>query len=250
MQWPFNIWATPFLTNYHFDKVCRSSVFTCFSSPADLRGNTCQTAILHRWSGRVIWAFSTGHAGAWFYQLCQDRDPFNRIVLIPVFGWWRFVAGVVVRCCSRARVIPVYRIVDNLLARAVLDPLDHLDGILIPPDPEPLLRVLLLVPRLARDPRARHSDSAPPSKHLARKVVTRRLTFGPRSPSCTGQSPPSLGGELNARGASSRSSGSTASLRASGSTLEAVRLGSDPVAAASKRRRSNTKRNQLLAFRP
>lgn len=21
LQWPFNIWATPFLTNYHFDKV-------------------------------------------------------------------------------------------------------------------------------------------------------------------------------------------------------------------------------------
>ncbi|GAA5875926.1 hypothetical protein JCM3774_005819 [Rhodotorula dairenensis] len=72
-QWPFNIWATPFLTNYHFDK----------------------TAILHRWSGRVIWAFATGHAAAWFYQLSQDRDPFGRMVLIPVFGWWRFVAGVI-----------------------------------------------------------------------------------------------------------------------------------------------------------
>lgn len=56
-----------------------------------------QTAILHRWSGRVIWAFATGHAIAWFYQLSQDRDPFGRMVLIPVFGWWRFVAGVIVR---------------------------------------------------------------------------------------------------------------------------------------------------------
>ncbi|GAA5896172.1 hypothetical protein JCM8208_007549 [Rhodotorula glutinis] len=72
-QWPFNIWATPFLTNYHFDK----------------------TAILHRWSGRVVWLFSTGHAIGWMWQLTQDRDPFGRMVLIPVFGWYRFVCGVV-----------------------------------------------------------------------------------------------------------------------------------------------------------
>lgn len=56
-----------------------------------------QTAILHRWSGRVIWVFATGHAIAWFVQLAQDRDPFGRMVLIPVFGYWRFIAGVVVR---------------------------------------------------------------------------------------------------------------------------------------------------------
>ncbi|BGO99874.1 hypothetical protein NBRC10513v2_004102 [Rhodotorula toruloides] len=72
-QWPFNIWATPFLTNYHFDK----------------------TAILHRWSGRVVWAFSTGHAIGWIYELCMDRDPFGRIVLIPALQWYRFVAGIV-----------------------------------------------------------------------------------------------------------------------------------------------------------
>lgn len=28
-QWPFNIWATPFLTNYHFDKV-RAVSTPCF----------------------------------------------------------------------------------------------------------------------------------------------------------------------------------------------------------------------------
>ncbi|BGP08319.1 hypothetical protein JCM10049v2_004166 [Rhodotorula toruloides] len=72
-QWPFNIWATPFLTNYHFDK----------------------TAILHRWSGRVVWAFSTGHAIGWIYELCMDRDPFGRIVLVPALQWYRFVAGIV-----------------------------------------------------------------------------------------------------------------------------------------------------------
>ncbi|GAA5947950.1 hypothetical protein JCM3765_007042 [Sporobolomyces pararoseus] len=72
-QWPFNIWATPWLTNYHFDK----------------------TAILHRWAGRVIWAFSTAHAIAWFYQLSLDKDPFGRAVLIPVWSWYRFVAGAV-----------------------------------------------------------------------------------------------------------------------------------------------------------
>ncbi|GAA5923686.1 hypothetical protein JCM1841_004827 [Sporobolomyces salmonicolor] len=72
-QWPFNIWATPWLTNYHFDK----------------------TAILHRWSGRVIWAFSTGHAIAWFYELSIDKDPFGRPVLIPVWSWYRFTAGAV-----------------------------------------------------------------------------------------------------------------------------------------------------------
>ncbi|GAA5993813.1 hypothetical protein JCM5350_007858 [Sporobolomyces pararoseus] len=72
-QWPFNIWATPWLTNYHFDK----------------------TAILHRWAGRVIWAFSTAHAIAWFYQLSLDKDPFGRAVLVPVWSWYRFVAGAV-----------------------------------------------------------------------------------------------------------------------------------------------------------
>ncbi|GAA5858165.1 hypothetical protein JCM1840_001066 [Sporobolomyces johnsonii] len=72
-QWPFNIWATPWLTNYHFDK----------------------TAILHRWSGRIIWAFSTGHAIAWFYELSIDKDPFGRPVLIPVWSWYRFTAGAV-----------------------------------------------------------------------------------------------------------------------------------------------------------
>lgn len=30
-QWPFNIWATPFLTNYHFDKV--GHALTAFQSP-------------------------------------------------------------------------------------------------------------------------------------------------------------------------------------------------------------------------
>ncbi|GAA6040169.1 hypothetical protein JCM8097_004161 [Rhodosporidiobolus ruineniae] len=70
-QWPFNIWATPFLTNYHFDK----------------------TAILHRWSGRVIWLFSTGHAIGWFWQLGHDKDPFLRPVLVPIWAWYRFQAG-------------------------------------------------------------------------------------------------------------------------------------------------------------
>ncbi|GAA6013798.1 hypothetical protein JCM10207_008194 [Rhodosporidiobolus poonsookiae] len=70
-QWPFNIWASPFLTNYHFDK----------------------TAILHRWSGRVIWAFSTGHAIGWFWQLAHDKDPFGRPVLVPIWAWYRFCAG-------------------------------------------------------------------------------------------------------------------------------------------------------------
>jgi hypothetical protein len=66
--------------------------------------------------------------------------------------------------------------IDDVLVRAVLDPLDHLDGILVPPDPEPLLRVFLLVPRSARDPRARHSDSAPPSKHFWSESVIQQLT--------------------------------------------------------------------------
>ncbi|KAK4054460.1 hypothetical protein OIV83_000954 [Microbotryomycetes sp. JL201] len=72
-QWPFNIWAISFLTNYHFDK----------------------TAILHRWSGRVIWLFSSGHAAAWFYQLIIDKDPFGRPVLVPALQYWRFLGGLV-----------------------------------------------------------------------------------------------------------------------------------------------------------
>ncbi|KAM0791379.1 hypothetical protein ACM66B_005844 [Microbotryomycetes sp. NB124-2] len=72
-QWPFNVWAIPFLTNYHFDK----------------------TALLHRWSGRVIWLFSSGHAAAWFYQLVMDKDPFGRPVLVPALQYWRFLGGLV-----------------------------------------------------------------------------------------------------------------------------------------------------------
>ncbi|KAI5480795.1 ferric reductase transmembrane component 2 precursor [Pseudohyphozyma bogoriensis] len=72
-QWPWNIWATPWLTNYHFDK----------------------TAILHRWSGRVIWLFSSAHTGAWFYELIIDKDPFGRSTIIPVLDYFRFVAGLV-----------------------------------------------------------------------------------------------------------------------------------------------------------
>ncbi|BGP16347.1 hypothetical protein JCM10213v2_004349 [Rhodosporidiobolus nylandii] len=71
-QWPFNIFATPFLTNYHFDK----------------------TAILHRWASRVIWAFASGHSIGWFVQLSRDRDPFGRPVLTPVLQWYRFCAGI------------------------------------------------------------------------------------------------------------------------------------------------------------
>ncbi|CEQ39536.1 SPOSA6832_01047, partial [Sporobolomyces salmonicolor] len=92
-QWPFNIWATPWLTNYHFDKVhrrCSLRPLRQLTSPLFL-----QTAILHRWSGRVIWAFSTGHAIAWFYELSIDKDPFGRPVLIPVWSWYRFTAGAV-----------------------------------------------------------------------------------------------------------------------------------------------------------
>jgi len=58
--------------------------------------STRQTAILHRWAGRVIWAFSTAHAVAWFYQLSLDKDPFGRPCLIPVWSWYRFTAGAVV----------------------------------------------------------------------------------------------------------------------------------------------------------
>lgn len=72
-QWPFNIWATPFLTNYGFDK----------------------TAILHRWSGRIIWLASSGHVAAWFVQLARDKDPYGRAVFYDVWSYYRFVAGMV-----------------------------------------------------------------------------------------------------------------------------------------------------------
>ncbi len=70
-QWPFNVWATPFLTNYGFDK----------------------TAILHRWSGRIIWLGSTGHVAAWFVQLARDKDPYGRAVFYDVWSYYRFCAG-------------------------------------------------------------------------------------------------------------------------------------------------------------
>ncbi|SCV72183.1 BQ2448_4877 [Microbotryum intermedium] len=97
-QWPFNIWATPFLTDYHYDKVrdceCLSGVM-CSGGRADSSHVSSQTAILHRWSGRIIWLFTSGHVAAWFYQSIIDKDPFGRPVLIPLLGYWRFLAGIV-----------------------------------------------------------------------------------------------------------------------------------------------------------
>lgn len=38
------------------------------------------------------------------WQLTYDRDPFGRMVLVPAFGWYRFVCGVVVRTRLLARL--------------------------------------------------------------------------------------------------------------------------------------------------
>lgn len=87
-QWPFNLLATPWLTDYHFDQVRRH--LRCPPCCADVS----QTVVLHRWSGRIVWVLTSAHVATWTYQLAGlDRDPFGRPVLVPMWDYWRFKAG-------------------------------------------------------------------------------------------------------------------------------------------------------------
>lgn len=71
--WPFNIFATPWLTNYGFDK----------------------SAVIHRWIGRLIWIWSTIHTITFTIQLTRDYNPYGRMILTDVWQYYRFNWGVV-----------------------------------------------------------------------------------------------------------------------------------------------------------
>lgn len=54
-----------------------------------------QTALMHRWSGRIIWLVTTAHVVTWTYQLFIDKDPFGRPVFYGAWIYWRFKMGAV-----------------------------------------------------------------------------------------------------------------------------------------------------------
>ncbi|CAH7690986.1 ferric reductase like transmembrane component-domain-containing protein [Phakopsora pachyrhizi] len=72
-SWPFNIFATPWLTHYAFDK----------------------TAVFHRWIGRLVWIWSTIHTITFSIQLSQDYNPYGKMILTDVWSYYRFNWGVV-----------------------------------------------------------------------------------------------------------------------------------------------------------
>lgn len=71
-SWPFNIFATPWLTHYGFD----------------------QTSIIHRWTGRLIWVWSTIHTITFAIQLSRDINPYGQMILKDVWQYYRFNWGV------------------------------------------------------------------------------------------------------------------------------------------------------------
>lgn len=72
-SWPFNIFAIPWLTHYGFDR----------------------TSIIHRWSGRLIWVWSTVHTVTFAIQLNGDINPYGNTLLTDVWQYYRFNWGVV-----------------------------------------------------------------------------------------------------------------------------------------------------------
>lgn len=70
-QWPMNLLATPFLTNFHIDK----------------------TMFWHKWIGRLVWVLSTVHGGLWSKQLFIDLNPWNEPTWNTSWRWHRLLAG-------------------------------------------------------------------------------------------------------------------------------------------------------------
>ncbi|PLW29817.1 hypothetical protein PCASD_25485 [Puccinia coronata f. sp. avenae] len=72
-SWPFNIFAIPWLTHYGFDR----------------------TSVIHRWTGRLIWVWSTIHTITFAIQLNGDINPYGHTLLTDVWQYYRFNWGVV-----------------------------------------------------------------------------------------------------------------------------------------------------------
>ena len=70
-QWPMNLLATPWLTNFHIDK----------------------TLFWHKWIGRLVWVLSTVHGGLWTKQLFVDLNPWNEPTWDTSWRWHRLLAG-------------------------------------------------------------------------------------------------------------------------------------------------------------
>lgn len=82
-MWPFNIFATPWLTDWAYNK----------------------TGLFHRWFGRIIFILATLHVVLWTIQLFKDQDPYGRATFYPVWEYWRFKAGVVAYAAICAMVV-------------------------------------------------------------------------------------------------------------------------------------------------
>ncbi|MBW0495591.1 hypothetical protein O181_035306 [Austropuccinia psidii MF-1] len=72
-SWPFNLFATPWLTHYGFDRA----------------------SVIHRWTGRLIWIWSTIHTITFMVQLGHDSNPYGHAVLTDVSKYYRFKWGFV-----------------------------------------------------------------------------------------------------------------------------------------------------------
>ncbi|MBW0466924.1 hypothetical protein O181_006639 [Austropuccinia psidii MF-1] len=72
-SWPFNLFAIPWLTHYGFDRA----------------------SVIHRWTGRLIWIWSTIHTATFTVQLSRDYNPYGRMILTDVWQYYRFNWGVV-----------------------------------------------------------------------------------------------------------------------------------------------------------
>jgi hypothetical protein len=121
--------------------------------------------ILFHCTGRVIWAFSSAHAIGWFWQLAHDRDPFGRMVLVPIWQWYKFCAGAVVRAsCSLSSSSSLLRLT-WLSLLAGLGSFDCPHRLLVQADPDALLRVFLLQPRHPRHPLPRRLHHPPHGTH-------------------------------------------------------------------------------------
>jgi hypothetical protein len=71
-QWPFNLMAIPWFTDYGVDK----------------------TINIHRWIGRFIWCLTTIHAWLWGVQLVKDKTPNGNSVLSVMPARYSFISAI------------------------------------------------------------------------------------------------------------------------------------------------------------
>lgn len=94
--WPFNIFATPWLTDWAY-KCVQKSMCDCSLGGLVLmsaRSFNSKSSYFHRWFGRIVFILSTLHVVLWTVQLFRDQDPYGKATFFVVWKYWRFQAGV------------------------------------------------------------------------------------------------------------------------------------------------------------